>query len=121
MENKDDIILTTQKEIREFLELKGEFGYGFNDTDYKTFVTMKDIRGWEHRIFHVYHGEGVDDNNPIVKGFVKIVSEADYIPEPGIVNYCRPFSDNSGHKLSIFEIKVSEIEMIELEKRKGGK
>lgn len=114
---KQEIVKRIMKpeEIRDFFNKKGEFGYGFNDTDYNTFVTMKGDSKWKKMIFRVYHGEEVDDNNPIVKGFVKIVSEADYIPEPGIVNYCRPLPDNSGHKLSIFEIKVSEIEMIELE------
>lgn len=112
---KQEIVKRIMKpeEIRDFFNKKGEFGYGFNDTDYNTFVTMKGIKNWGFRVFRVYHGEGVDEKDPIVNEFVKIVSESDCIPVPGIVNYCRPLPDNSGHKFSIFEIKVSEIEMIE--------
>lgn len=36
-------ILTSQKEIRDFLKQEGEFGWGFNYTDYNFYITIKDI------------------------------------------------------------------------------
>lgn len=115
--------LTTQEEIRAFIELKGVFGRGFNATDYNSFITMKDIRGWEHRIFHVYHGEGVDEDKLIDnEDMIKIASEKNLSEKNGVVEYIKPFLDDEtvrpyGHidrKKSVYKVKVSEIEKIEL-------
>lgn len=114
-------ILTSQKEIRDFLKQEGEFGWGFNYTDYNFYITIKDVSEWRRLLFFVYRGEEVDENNLIVRDKIKIVSGANQKIQEGIIDYIKPFEDNSGHAKFVYEIKVSEIKEIEPEKRKGGK
>ena len=110
MEKKDDIILTTQEEIREFLEWKGKFSHDFNLTDYNAKITIRGVRGWEKRYFYVCNV--IDNKNYIVDGIIKIVSENDYPVNEGIVEYVSPNNDGR----SVYRVKVSEIEEIELVK-----
>lgn len=111
-----DRVLKAQKDIVDFLKLENEFdARNFNATDYNSFITMKGIAGWEYRPFHVYHGKGVDDENLIVDGLIKIASEKDYPVKTGIVEYDHPFSEKT-----VYKIKVSEIEKIELKDRENN-
>ena len=49
------IILKTKEEIEDFLLLRNRFdGHIFIATDYNSFITIKDVAEWEHRLFHVY-------------------------------------------------------------------
>lgn len=120
MENKDDIILTTQKEIREFLELKGKFEYGFIETDYNAKITLKGVKGWEERLFRVYENAEENVARKIVCGKVKIVHYEDYIVKEGVVERVKSIMYR-GKIEFVYKVKVSEIEKIKLEKRKGGK
>lgn len=114
-------ILTSQKEIRDFLKQEGEFGWGFNYTDYNFYITIKDVSEWKHKLFYVYHGEGVDEKDPIVNEFVKIVSESGLPSLKRIVNYCKPLPENSIHERSSYGIRVSKIEKIEPELKTDNK
>lgn len=106
----ETIILKTQEEIQDFLELKNRFNvHNFTDTNYNAFITMKDVSGWVHRPFHVYFGDDIKDGDLIINGIIHIASMTKLSEKEGIVEFIKSYSDKA-----VYKIKVSEIEKIEL-------
>ena len=81
----------------------------FIATDYNSFITIKDVAGWEHRPFHVYYGDDIKDRDLIINGIIHIASMTKLPEKEGVVRFIKSYSDKA-----VYKIKVSEIEMIEL-------
>ncbi|MCR5659696.1 MAG: hypothetical protein K6G25_10295 [Bacteroidales bacterium] len=106
------IILKTKEEIEDFLLLRNQFdGHVFIATDYNSFITIKDVAGWEHRPFHVYHGADIKDGDLVVEGMIHIASQVNLPEKDNVIKSIEPFMDKF-----VYKIKVAEISGIELMK-----
>lgn len=104
------IILKTKEEIEDFLLLRNRFdSHVFIATDYNSFITIKDVAEWEHRLFHVYCVEVGIVEDMIFNDRIQIASLVGLPEKDNIVKIIKPFSDKT-----IYEITVSEISEVEL-------
>ncbi len=100
----DETVLKTQKEIEDFLtgEMKVD--------NMNSKLSMNEIRGWEKRPFHVYHGADIKDGDKIISGMIHIASQVGLPIKDGVVIPVKPFTDKF-----VYNIKVAEITEIMLE------
>ena len=109
------IILKTKEEIEDFLLLRNRFdSHVFIATDYNSFITIKDVAEWEHRLFHVYHGADIKDGDLIVDGMIHIASHVNLPEKDNVIKSIEPYMDKFVYIIKVAEI--SEIELMKIQK-----